>query len=217
MKRIVCYGDSNTWGYVPPTGDRYDENTRWPALLQRALGDEYSVIEAGTNSRTTSYDDPICDYLNGRKGLMYVLLAAKPVDLLIISLGTNDLKFTDARGSSKGLDALLHLAESANHICSDLGCTKAFRSVPQILVISPIALHPEIDKRIPPSSLAGKYEESLRFCEYYEPVCRQHNVSFLNAALYASPSAEDCVHMLPESHKRLSQAIADEVRKILIT
>lgn len=221
MKRIVCYGDSNTWGYIPGTGehsgDRYDEHTRWPALLQRDLGDAYDVIEAGMNARTTSYDDPTCDYLNGRKGLMYTILAAKPVDLLIISLGTNDLKFTDARGSSKGIDALLHLAQSANHVCTDTGCARAFRGDPKILVISPISLHPGISSRLPPSSLADKYEESLRFGEYYEPVCQQHGVSFLNAAFYASASETDCVHMSPQSHKKLSEAIAGEVRKLLIS
>ena len=217
MKRIVCYGDSNTWGYVPNFGDRYDENTRWPALLQKELGSEYCVIEAGMNSRTTSFDDPICDYLNGRKGLMYTLLAAKPIDLLIISLGSNDLKFTDARGSSKGLDSLLHLAQSANHVCSDFGCTQVFRGAPQILVISPIALHPAISTRIPPSSFANKYAESLLFCKYYEAVCQQHGASFLNAALYASASEADCVHMSSESHKKLSEAIVGEVRKILIS
>ena len=217
MNRIVCYGDSNTWGYVPNLGTRYDEDTRWPALLQKELGGGYRVIEAGMNSRTTSYDDPTCDYLNGRKGLMYTMLAAKPVDLLIISLGTNDLKFTDARGSSKGLGALLHLVQSANHVCSDSGCTRTFRDAPQVLVISPIALHPAISTRVPPSSLADKYAESLQFSQYYEPVCQQHGVSFLNSALYASASETDCIHMSPESHKKLSKAVAGEVRKILIS
>lgn len=220
MKRIVCYGDSNTWGCIPELGERcgarYDENTRWPALLRRELGGEYCVMEAGMNSRTTSYDDPTCDYLNGRKGLMYTLLSVKPIDLLIISLGTNDLKFTDARGSSKGLDALLHAAQAANHVCSDPGCTRAFRDNPKILVLSPISLHPKIAERVPPSSLANKYEESLRFCEYYEPVCQRHGVSFLNAALYASASEADCIHMSPESHRRLSVEVADAVRKILV-
>ena len=215
MKRIVCYGDSNTWGYVPGTGERYDENTRWPALLQKQLGEAYHVIEAGMNARTTSFDDPACDFLNGRKGLMYVLLSAKPVDLLIISLGTNDLKYTDAQGSAKGLNALLHLARAANHICSDSGCTTVFRDDPKILVISPIPLHPKISSRVPRSSLADQYETSLHFEEYYTPVCRQHGVHFLNAALYAEASGTDCVHMSPESHAKLSLAVADTVRHIL--
>ena len=112
MKNILCYGDSNTWGFIPGSGKRYTEDIRWTGLLQRGLGHGYQVIEAGVNGRTTSFDDPFCNYLNGWKSLPYSLLSAKPVDLLIISLGTNDLKFTDARGSSKGIEAIINLALS---------------------------------------------------------------------------------------------------------
>lgn len=215
MKRIVCYGDSNTWGYVPGTGARYDQQTRWTALLQKSLPEDCVVIEAGMNSRTTSFDDPTCDFLNGRKGILYTLLAAKPVDLLIISLGTNDLKYTDAKGSSKGLDALLHTVEAAQHVCSDHGCTPVFTPSAQILVVSPIALHPAIDVSQPPSSLRGKYEASLHFAEYYQEVSQAHHTAFLDAAQYACPSETDCVHMPPEAHAALAQAITGAVRTIL--
>ena len=50
-RRILCFGDSNTWGYKP-TGGRYDEETRWPMRMQRLLGDGYIVIEEGLNGRT---------------------------------------------------------------------------------------------------------------------------------------------------------------------
>lgn len=212
MKRIVCYGDSNTWGYIPGTGDRFDADTRWTALLQKKLGSEYCVIEAGMNARTTSFDDPFCDYLNGRKGLMYTLLAAKPVDLLIISLGTNDLKFTNAHGSAKGLDALLSAVLSANYVHSD---TSAFRNSPLILVISPPPLLPGIDTREPPSSLQGKYSESLLFKDYYYPVCQAYGAFFLDATLYATASEVDCVHMDAESHQNLSVAVSNTVLRVL--
>ncbi len=215
MKRIVCYGDSNTWGFIPGTGERYDENTRWPALLQKALGDDYDVMEAGMNCRTTSFDDPTCDYLNGRRGMLYTLSIAKPIDLLIISLGTNDLKYTDARGSSKGLAALLNTVQAANYECFDGGCTQIFQGAPQILVISPITLHPGIGTRKPPSSLGAQYGESLQFRKYYEPICQSRGISFLDASLYASASEVDCIHMTPESHADLSVAISMSVRSIL--
>lgn len=215
MKRIVCYGDSNTWGYVPGMGDRYDENTRWTALLKKNLPDDCDVIEAGMNSRTISFDDPMCDYLNGRKGLMYTLLAAKPVELLVVSLGTNDLKYTDARGSAKGLDALLHTVEAAKHVCSDNGSTPVLTSTAKLLVISPISLHPSIDARQPPSSLSGKYSESLRFGEYYQPVCRKHGAMFFDAAQYISASEIDGIHMSAKSHAVLSLEISKIVRATL--
>lgn len=167
------------------------------------------------NSRTTSFDDPFCDYLNGRKGLLYTLLAAKPVDLLIISLGTNDLKFTDARGSSKGLDALLSAAFSADYVQSDSGNTSVFRGSPLILVISPIPLLSGIDTREPSSSMQGKYSESLRFKDYYYPVCQAHGAFFLDASVYATASEVDCVHMGAESHKNLGVAVSHVVRRVL--
>ena len=57
-KRILCFGDSNTWGYVPATGKRYPVGVRWTSLLQEKLGDGYEIIEEGLNSRTTDIDDP---------------------------------------------------------------------------------------------------------------------------------------------------------------
>jgi len=45
MKNILCYGDSNTYGYNPENGQRYDYNIRWTGILQNLLGLEYRVIE----------------------------------------------------------------------------------------------------------------------------------------------------------------------------
>jgi len=106
-KRILCYGDSNTWGYKPVAAVRYDENTRWPSRLQKLLGEEFRVIEAGLSGRTTVFDDPFDDFRNGAASLGYALLEADPVDLVILSLGTNDLKFTTAAASARGIASLI--------------------------------------------------------------------------------------------------------------
>ena len=92
MKRILCYGDSNTWGYDPVTNDRFDAETRWPRVLGQTLGREYEVIEEGLGGRTTVWDDPIEGYKNGREYLIPCLESHRPLDLVIILLGTNDLK-----------------------------------------------------------------------------------------------------------------------------
>ena len=92
MKTVLCYGDSNTWGYNPTTGDRFGRDERWAGVLRRTLGEGYLVIEEGLNGRTTVWDDPLED---GRKGKVYLppcLETHKPLDLVIIMLGTNDLK-----------------------------------------------------------------------------------------------------------------------------
>ena len=92
-KRIVCFGDSNTWGYDPVSGKRFDEDTRWTGRLQKLLGEDYCVIEEGQNGRTIASPDP---WEWGTKcGMDYVLPMLEsqmPVDVLVIMLGGNDLK-----------------------------------------------------------------------------------------------------------------------------
>ena len=93
MKQILAFGDSNTWGYDPATGTRFDEDTRWTARLQTLLGDRYQVLECGINGRTTCFDEPFRDCRNGCKGLAYSLEEHRPFDLLIISLGGTPIKW----------------------------------------------------------------------------------------------------------------------------
>src|SRR5689334_3492791 len=100
MRRtILCYGDSNTWGYVPQdftdkniTISRYPFDKRWPGILQSILGRNYHVIEEGLNSRTTNLDYHIPPDRNGKNYLAPCLYSHAPVDLIILALGTNDLK-----------------------------------------------------------------------------------------------------------------------------
>ncbi len=82
---ILCYGDSNTYGYVPAGGGkRYDEDTRWTCLLQKQLGNDYHVIEEGCGGRTTDVDDPDAPWKNGMSGLLISLHSHKPIDLIAV-------------------------------------------------------------------------------------------------------------------------------------
>src|SRR5688572_13370016 len=94
MKTILCFGDSNTWGYVPGTGKRYPRSERWPGVLQETLGNEFLIIEEGLNARTTTMDDPIRGgaIKNGLTYLRPCLESHAPIDLVLLLLGTNDLK-----------------------------------------------------------------------------------------------------------------------------
>lgn len=92
-KRILCFGDSNTWGYIPGTpGERYDWPTRWPGVVQNELGSGYTLIEEALNGRTTVWDDPMKPNRNGSKQLPFILESHTPIDVVIIALGVNDLK-----------------------------------------------------------------------------------------------------------------------------
>ncbi len=94
MKSILCYGDSNTWGTAtqPRPDGRYAPHERWPGVLRLALGDEWLVIEEGLGGRTTVNDDPVEGAeRNGRMYLLPCLGSHKPLDVVDIMLGTNDL------------------------------------------------------------------------------------------------------------------------------
>ncbi len=92
MKTILCYGNSNTWGAVLGTGERYAPFIRWTGVLAQELGAMYRVIEEGPNGRTTLWDDPIEGYKNGKEYLIPCLESHRPIDLVVMMLGTNDLK-----------------------------------------------------------------------------------------------------------------------------
>lgn len=212
-KRILCYGDSNTWGYTPLTGERYDDDTRWTQVLARELGEDYTVIEDGLGGRTTVFEDPHVPCRSGRDGLPYALLTARPIDLVIIMLGTNDLPHTNAFGSSRGVSEIVHRTLNASTFYKD--SSKIFRDAPKVLLVSPIRLHPEIDRIMPESGYRGQYAESCRFAEFTRQVAESYGLPWLDAAEYAAPSDADGVHMLPQGHIALGKAIAEKVAEIL--
>lgn len=213
MKRILCYGDSNTWGHIPTMGTRYPENVRWTGVASKLLGEEYAIIEDGLNGRTTAFDDYYVEYRNGRKGLGYSLCAHAPIDMIVVSLGTNDLKYTNAVGSYKGLDELLRLIENADANYPAAICN-IFPNGTKILVISPIHLHPDIATLRPESSIVDKYEESTKFAEYFKRIADTHGAYYLDASLYGKASQKDCVHMEADSHKALGLAVAAKIKEI---
>jgi lysophospholipase L1-like esterase len=97
---VLCFGDSNTYGSIPgETGGRYDAETRWPGVLARELGDGWRIIEEGLPGRTTVFDDPISPYRRGADYLPPCLASHSPLDVVVIFLGTNDLKARFAAGA----------------------------------------------------------------------------------------------------------------------
>lgn len=213
--RIVCFGDSNTWGYNPETKKRFDDDIRWTGRLQNMLGDRYQVVECGINGRTTVFEEPFRDCRSGNLGIGYSLLESSPLDLLIISLGTNDLKYADAPSLGRAMRQLLRTVKHSG--LWNVTNTSVFRGKEKILLISPIHLGADLDERFPDSVLYGKYALSLRFAEIYRPICCAYDVEFLDAAQYAKPSEADCIHMDADSHRKLADAIYKKVLDILET
>lgn len=211
MKRILCYGDSNTWGYIPGTGARHEPDVRWTGVAQRMLGNEYVLIEEGMNGRTTVFDNPYNLVRNGSTYLLPCLLSQKPLDAVVLMLGTNDLRWTDAHGAADGARALIKQIRLYNHLEDAI---PIFSGEPQILLVSPIRMHSILKERENP--VERRYpEESERFAKLYEAVAREMGVDFLDAALYAQPSPVDGVHMDAASHASLAKAIAEKLRNMM--
>ncbi|MBQ8556959.1 MAG: SGNH/GDSL hydrolase family protein [Clostridia bacterium] len=213
MKHILCYGDSNTWGFIPGSGRRYDESTRWTGVLQTLLGPQWRVHEDGLNARTTIFDEATKPFLNGLAALPGVLQAQKPLDVLIISLGTNDLKHHKAYHTAAGIARLILTAQTMDALYPS--SEPVFRDKPRILVISPIAVGEMPREAVQWDDLAGKHEESLRFAQTIRPVCEQYGAAFLDAQSVAQPSEIDHIHMAPDSHRRLTEAVKDAVEELM--
>ena len=205
MKSILFYGDSNTWGFDPETRNRYPYELRWTSICAEQLGEEYCCIPSGMNGRTTMFDDPLKGCRNGIDGIDYALQSHKPLDLLVLMLGTNDLKYTDAKGSADGMDRLISKIVTANERYSL--SSPVFPSGAKILLISPVLLFTNIDE-------TGKHdaiEESGKLAGLNQRIADKYGLAFLDAAKITPPSDVDGVHLSPEGHRRLGQAAAEKI------
>ena len=213
MKNVLCYGDSNTYGYIPETGLRYPKNIRWTGVLQNLLGKNFNVIEEGCNGRTTIFDDPIEGWKNGRDYLKPCLNSHKPIDIIIMMLGSNDLKdffHASVEDIAAGVETLL------KDIVEFTENKQEF--VPKIILVSP----PEIGEGIKDSPFYGSFKEdaierSKEFPEHYKKVADANGCIFVDAASYIKPSEVDSLHLTPEAHKKLAEVFYKEIMDIPYT
>ena len=218
-KVILCFGDSLTWGEESGTGRRYPSDVRWTGVLQKELGLDFRIAEDGLGGRCTVFDDPWYTCRNGRDALGYSLNAQKPLSMVILMLGTNDLKVTDPYGAARGIQTLVRMIRSANALYPAM--SPVFRDEPKILIVAPPRFHPDIDKRTCAaggnavrSALAGKWSQSAMLAELHGSVAKMEDVYFLDAGLYCSGALPDCVHIDAQGHVSLGTAIAQKVLSI---
>ena len=207
MKTVLCYGDSNTWGYAPGTQTRYPRDVRWPGVLRKELGDDYLVIEEGLNGRTTVWDDPIELDKNGATYLRPCIQTHKPLDLVIIMLGTNDLKTRfslPAYDIASGAGVLVDIVMK-----SDTGIAG---SAPDILLIAP-------PQAVELTSFAEMFEDAVEksegFAKHYRRVANEKGCHYLNAGEFVESSALDGIHLESDMQAALGKAVAVKVMDIL--
>ena len=206
-KTILCYGDSNTWGYDPATEDRFDRHTRWAGVMRDVLGDDYWVIEEGLNGRTTVWDDPIEGYKNGHAYLIPCLETHKPIDLVIIMLGTNDLKvrfFLPPSDIAKGAGVLVNTVQK-----SDTGRNE--QAPPVLLLAPPVVVKlTEFEEMF-----EGAEAKSEKFSQHFREIAQEYGCHFLDTAQVIRSSPLDGIHFEATEHRKLGKAVAAKVREIV--
>ena len=208
MKTILCYGDSNTWGYDANTKSRFPHDVRWPGILRNELGQGYWVIEEGLNGRTTVWDDPVeGEWKNGLRYLMPCLESHAPLDLVVIMLGTNDLKMRYSVPASDIANGLGRLASLV--LTSPFGLEN---HPPKLLLVAPPLPGKLTDYA---DMFTGSQEKSSRLGFYYQQVAELFGCHFLDASQVIQSSDEDGIHFSPEEHRKLGLAVAKIVRELV--
>ena len=207
MRTVLCYGDSNTWGYNPVTQDRFSRNDRWTGVLRRELEGAFVVIEEGLNGRTTVWDDPIEGYKSGKEYLIPCLETHRPIDLVIIMLGTNELKrrfSLSAYDIAEGAGVLVDIVQKSAAGPDD--------GVPKILLMAP----PPVAKLTEFAEMfEGAEAKSGRFSEHFKRVAEEHSCPLLDTAEVIVSSDADGIHLEVSEHEKLGLAVAARVRLML--
>ena len=214
MKTVMCYGDSNTWGFIPVSEQRYDHNTRWPMVLRSMLNTgappdapAWWVVEEGLNGRTSCREDPVEGDRNGLRQLLPILHSHKPVDLVAVMLGTNDLKprfNPTAYDIARGVQQVVMAIQK-----SDAGPGNA---APKVLMICP---PPTVESPVMKHLFGNSVELSKELPPLYRAMAAECGAAFLDASRFIKTSSRDGIHLEPEEHRKLAEAVADAIKKLV--
>ena len=200
---ILCFGDSNTYGISPLDGKRLPARERWPGILAELLGLEHLVIEAGQPNRGLVKDPPF----NGDKsGIKYLkpYLDAYPLDVIIIQLGTNDLKARLALTAQQVTDGLIRLISDIK--CYYRHCSKK----PKVVILSPAKV-----------LAIGQYQKIYNGAEqklqalitHFAEAAKNHRCEFINSYAFIEPCKNEGVHLHYEEHKKLALALSLSIKQ----
>jgi lysophospholipase L1-like esterase len=200
MKNVLCFGDSNTWGYNPADGSRYGHEVRWPGVLRRELGEGWHVIEEGLNGRTAAFEDPVKP---GRRGLDFLSIALEthaPLDWVIFLLGTNDVKKhfnANPLVIARGMELLLKAA-------------RQWAAGARVLLIAPPPFGPVTEFA---EIFEGSAEKLPGVARRYGELARSYGCEFLDAGEVVRSSEVDGVHWEAGEHEKLGRRAAAILRR----
>ena len=210
MKTVLCFGDSLTWGFDPEGPGRHAFEDRWSSVLAAVLGPGVTVIAEGLNGRTTGYDDHHADCdRNGVKNLPTVLHTHMPLDLVIIMLGTNDMKpiiAGTAHAARAGIQRLVGLIRHHEYSFD--------YDAPDILIVSPPPLCDTADP-IFSAIFKGGVEQSSMLASLYRDLADDLGCGFFDAGSVARTTPIDGVHLDAENTRAIGRGLEPVVRMML--
>lgn len=214
QKRIMCFGDSLTWGWIPviegvPT-TRFAPDVRWTGVLSNELGDDYHIIEEGLSARTTCLDDPTDPRLDGSAYLPPALASHFPLDLVIIMLGTNDTKVYFNRTP---FEVSTGMTKLVGQVLTSGGGVGTVYPAPQVLIMAPPPLTPMPHPYFQ-SLFGGAHEKTQELGKLYGDLADFIKVHFLNAGDHISTDGVDGIHFTEENNMVLGKAVATKVSEI---
>ncbi len=213
MKTILAYGDSLTFGADPAGGPRHSFEDRWPSALEAGLGGQARVIAEGLGGRTTAFDDYLANTdRNGARILPTLLASHAPLDLVVIMLGTNDLKPAIcgyASEAGRGMRRLVQVIKG--HFAGD------DLPPPKVLLVSPPEIC-ETANEIMITHFGGPEHaigQSKQFARHYERHARETGVAYFNAATVARADPADGVHLDAANTRAIGEALVPKVKELL--
>ncbi len=209
MKTVLAFGDSLTWGSDPVSGGRHPHASLWPTVLQEGLGARARVVAEGLGGRTTCFDDHSGpNDRNGARLLPTLLASHMPIDLVVIMLGTNDLKPVlcgRAIGATAGMKRLVQIVRTYPY-------DKPGFPVPQVLIVAP----PHCCAAADGHPAAGRsIAESEALAPLYAALAAELGTGFFDAATVAKASPVDGVHLDAAATAALARALVEPVARML--
>lgn len=196
MKTVLCFGDSNTYGYSPLDGSRFSQAERWTGILKT----RFNVIEAGLNNRVGFVLSPYGEKYSGLKYFPKVLSACNNIDIIVLAVGTNDLQYAynvDMQTIENGLEQMILLAKEKTS---------------NIIIVPPVILSKNIFNGV--FSLMfdkSSIEKSVQVQEIFKKVVSKHNCKLLDFNEFVRPSNIDGLHYDKTAHKKIAEVVLDNL------
>lgn len=203
MKKVLCFGDSNVFGFNPENATRFGKEIRWTGKLQFLAGNDYKIIEAGCNNRTAFCINPAGELQTGIKILPKIL--HNDIDIVILSVGTNDLQFaykTRVDDFYQGVANLLDVIK--NRLPNG-----------KIILLSPSVIGDGIfngffRELFDETSIQKSKELSV----IYQKIANKYNCEYLDLEQIVKVSDVDGLHYDEEAHQIIAEILWSKIAEL---